>query len=79
MSPWKNDNSKTCLANLKEGVDAAVFEISDKEHRRLQEMGLVQGTPVKVITSGENMVVKVGDQSLCLPKVQADKVGVVPF
>jgi Fe2+ transport system protein FeoA len=80
MSPWKDTTLPACLANLREGVDGVVNRVNGqgKNQDRLQEMGLVQGTPVKVITSGKTMLIKVGDQSLCLPKVHADKVAVVP-
>lgn len=80
MSPWKDQNMPACLGNLKEGIHAAVCHSSnaDELHLRLQEMGVVPGTLVKVLTEGNTMVVKVGDQRICLPRCEADRVSVVP-
>ena len=80
MSPWKDQNSTACLGNLREGVHAAVCSSTndDELHLRLQEMGVVPGTLVKVLTEGANMVIKVGDHRLCLPKDEANRVEVIP-
>ena len=82
MSPWKNPSLDATLANLKPGQAAAVLEItasSSPSCLRLQELGLVPGTPVQVISSAGSVMVQVGMQRLCLREELAQSVGVLPF
>ena len=82
MSPWKNPSLAPTLANLKVGQNAAVLEIGSSHLPaclRLQEMGLVPGTPLVVISSGGAVMVQVGEQRLCLREELALSVAVHPF
>jgi Fe2+ transport system protein FeoA len=82
MSPWKNPTLHPTLANLKPGQNAAVLEIqsgSQPACLRLQEMGLLPGTPLLVISSGGAVMVQVGEQRLCLREELAESVAVLPL
>jgi Fe2+ transport system protein FeoA len=82
MSPWKNPTLDPTLANLKPGRPAAVLEVSSSLQPaclRLQEMGLVPGTPLLVISSAGAVMVQVGEQRLCLREELAQSVAVLPF
>lgn len=82
MSPWKNPILQPTLANLKPGQEAAVLEVkanSQPACLRLQELGMVPGTPVLVISSAGAVMVQVGEQRLCLGQELAESVAVLPF
>ena len=82
MSPWKNPILLPTLANLKEGQTAAVLEVeasSQPACLRLQEMGLVPGTPLMVISNSGAVMVQVGEQRLCLGQDLAQAVAVLPL
>ena len=82
MSPWKNPSLDPTLANLKPGQSAAVLEVlahSQPACLRLQEMGMVPGTPLLVISSAGAVMVQVGEQRLCLREELAQTVAVLPL
>jgi Fe2+ transport system protein FeoA len=82
MSPWKNPILQPTLANLKPGQTAAVLDIeasSQPACLRLQEMGLVPGTPLLVISNSGAVMVQVGEQRLCLGEELAQAVAVLPL
>jgi Fe2+ transport system protein FeoA len=82
MSPWKNPTLEPTLANLKPGQEAAVLEVlasSQPACLRLQELGLIPGTPVLVISSSGAVMVQVGEQRLCLREELAESVAVLPL
>ena len=67
------------LDQLKPGTPAVVMEVRTAEQPvclRLQELGLVPGTPVLVLSRQGGVVILVGDQRLCLsaPLAQAVQV-----
>jgi Fe2+ transport system protein FeoA len=67
------------LDQLKPGDSAVVMEVRADDQPvclRLQELGLVQGTPVLVLSRQGGVVILVGDQRLCLsaPLAQAVQV-----
>ena len=81
MSPWKNPLSNPTLANLKAGQMAAVLDVrSDSQPAclRLQEMGMVPGTPLRVISNNGSLLIEVGEQKLCLHEDLALAVAVIP-
>ena len=81
MSPWKNPLSNPTLANLKAGQTAAILEVHSRSQPaclRLQELGLVPGTPVRVISNSGSMMIQVGEQKLCLHEDLALAVAVLP-
>jgi Fe2+ transport system protein FeoA len=82
MSPWKNPSQERTLANLKPGQNAAVLEIQSSSQPaclRLQELGILPGTPLLVISSGGAVMVQVGEQRLCLREELAETVSVLPL
>ncbi len=81
MSPWKNPSLDGTLANLKAGQTAAVLEVNSHSQPaclRLQELGLVPGTPLRVISNSGAMMIQVGEQKLCLHEDLAQAVAVLP-
>ena len=81
MSPWKNPSLEQTLANLKSGQSAAVLDVQSSSLPaclRLQELGMVPGTPVRVISNNGSLVIQVGEQKLCLNADLAQAVAVMP-
>lgn len=81
MSPWKNAIAAETLDNLRPGFEAAVLEIRAGEGplcKRLQELGVVPGVPVEVLSAGSPMLVRVGEARLCLRSDLANAVHVLP-
>lgn len=81
MSPWKTENGEETLGNLRTGCHAAVIDVADhtKGELRLRELGFAPGAEVEVILSGETLLVRLGEQRLCLRKDSADGISVTPF
>lgn len=81
MSPFRHALPIGTLAELEPGFPAAVIEVSHSDQplcMRLQEMGLVPGAAVEVISRQGGTVVRVGEQRLCLGEALARAVEVVP-
>ncbi len=81
MSPWNNKQATETLDNLRPGFQAAVLEVQSDNRPaclRLQELGLVPGAPVEVIATGSSIIVRVGEQRLCLGRELAHAVSVLP-
>ena len=80
MSPWKSENSAGTLDNLRPGIIAAVLEVLERgrHDRKLQEMGFVPGASVEVLSQGQPMIVRLGEQRLCLRQEAAEAVSVFP-
>jgi Fe2+ transport system protein FeoA len=81
MSPWRDPSLNPTLANLKPGQTAAVLEIHERSQPaclRLQELGLVPGTPVRVIGGEGSLMIQVGEQKLCVHEELALAVAVLP-
>jgi Fe2+ transport system protein FeoA len=76
MTPTTYDT----LAGLKVGHPAAVLEVSlpGKAGLRLQEMGLVAGSVIEVLSEGDTMLIKIGEQRLSLRRETALSVRVFP-
>ncbi len=80
MSPWKNQTEPETLSNLRPGVSAVVLGVqSDNEQTlRLREMGLCAGAFVEVLNNDSTVLVRVGEQRLCLAADYAREVTVLP-
>ncbi len=80
MSPWKNQTEPETLSNLRPGVSAVILGIqSDAKHTlRLREMGLCAGAFVEVLNNDSTVLVRVGEQRLCLANDYAREVAVLP-
>lgn len=81
MSPWNNQQASETLDNLRPGFQAAVLEVHASNRPaclRLQELGLVPGAPVEVLSSGDSILVRVGEQRLVLRRELAHEVSVLP-
>lgn len=80
MSPFRHNALSGSLAELEPGFPAAVLEVSSHDQPvciRLQELGVVPGAPVEVISRQSGMLIRVGDQRLCLGEALARAVEVV--
>ncbi len=80
MSPWKNQTQPETLANLRPGVSAVVLGTKTGEGHtlRLREIGLCAGAFVEVLNNDRDVVVRVGEQRLCLAEDYAREVNVLP-
>jgi Fe2+ transport system protein FeoA len=81
MTPWKDPQLDSTLANLKSGQQAAVLAVKHQGQPmclRLQELGFVPGMALTVISNQGSVMVQVGDQRLCLEEALARTVDVVP-
>lgn len=80
MSPWKSQSGPETLDNLRPGCQAAVLEVRERGRQevRLQEMGIVPGVPVEVLSSGSTLLVRVGELRLSLREEAAKFVTVLP-
>ena len=68
------------LEQLQPGTPAVVLEVRTTDQPvclRLQELGLVPGTPVLVLSKQGGMVILVGEQRLCLSESLARAVDVL--
>lgn len=82
MSPFRNASSTGSLAELEPGFQAAVLDVRGGDQPmclRLQELGLVPGASVEVLSRSGGMLVRVGEQRLCLGEDLARSVEVVPL
>jgi len=81
MSPWKDERQPETLANLRPGVNAAVLGVENesREGLRLGELGLCAGAFLQVLTNDRSVVVRVGEQRLCLAEAYAKDVTVTPL
>lgn len=68
------------LAQLQPGSPAVVLEVRTTDQPvclRLQELGLVPGTPLLVLSKQGGLVILVGEQRLCLSESLAGAVAVL--
>jgi Fe2+ transport system protein FeoA len=81
MSPWNHQDQAPTLSNLRPGQSAAVVDVAPNLPMclRLQELGLVPGSEVEVLSGGSSLIVKVGDHRLTLRQEQAKGIRVVPL
>ncbi len=81
MSPWNLENGPETLGNLRPGHPAAVLNVgaSAQDGSRLQELGFVAGMPVEVLSCGGTLMVRLGEQRMCLCLESADEVSVTPI
>jgi Fe2+ transport system protein FeoA len=81
MSPFAHNAAFGTLAQLEPGFPAAVLEVRGQDQPmclRLQELGLVPGASVEVLSKESGLLLRVGDQRLCLGEGLAQAVDVVP-
>lgn len=79
MSPFQHDSSIGTLAELRPGFQAVVLLVRDQDQPvclRLQELGLVPGASVRVLSNAGGMMVMVDEQRLCLGEALAKSVDV---
>ena len=80
MSPWRIENGCETLANLRAGCYAEVLEVGDaKGSTRLRELGFAPGAGVEVLRAGETLLIKLGEQRLCMRAESAETVSVLPY
>jgi Fe2+ transport system protein FeoA len=81
MSPFAHNAAFGTLAELQPGFQAAVLEVRGHDQPlcvRLQELGLVPGASVEVISREGGLMVRIGEQRLALGEGLAQAVEVVP-
>jgi Fe2+ transport system protein FeoA len=81
MSPFAHNAPFGTLAELQPGFQAAVLEVRGHDQPlcvRLQELGLVPGAAVEVISREGGLMVRIGEQRLALGEGLAQAVEVVP-
>jgi Fe2+ transport system protein FeoA len=73
-------NGSETLDQLRPGILAAVLDVvlAGKTGLRLQELGLIPGADVEVLSCGEPMLVRVGEQRLSMRKKTAETISVHP-
>ena len=67
MSPFIHDRPIGTLDQLRPGFNAAVLEVHAQDQPvclRLQELGLVPGAPIQVLSNSAGLLVLLGDQRL---------------
>jgi Fe2+ transport system protein FeoA len=81
MSFLQTHTGSQTLDQLRPGILAAVLNIvpCGRPGLRLQELGLVPGADVEVLSAGETMLVRVGEQRLSLRRAAAEAVSVHPL
>lgn len=82
MSPFRDDSSTGSLAELQPGFPAAVLSVGGDNQPmclRLQELGLVPGASVEVLSRSSGLLICVGEQRLCLGVDLAGHVEVLPL
>jgi Fe2+ transport system protein FeoA len=80
MSPFAHNASFGTLAELQPGFPAAVLDVHGDDQPlciRLQELGLVPGASVEVLSRDGGLTVKIGEQRLALGEGLARAVDVV--
>ena len=68
------------LDQLQPGSPAIILEVRTTEQPiclRLQELGLLPGTPVLVLSNHSGLMIQVGEQRLCLSGALAQAVAVL--
>lgn len=81
MSPFLHDQPFGTLDQLRPGINAVVLEVHAHDQPvclRLQELGLVPGAPVQVLSNSAGLLLLLGDQRLCLGEDLAKAVDVLP-
>lgn len=81
MSPFAHNAASGTLAELRPGFQAAVLDVRGQDQPlcvRLQELGLVPGASVEVISREGGLMIRIGEQCLALGEGLAEAVDVVP-
>lgn len=80
MSPWRQKNGCKTLGNLRPGALAEVVGVSVTQgSTRLRELGFAPGVSVEVLSGGETLLVRLGEQRLCMRASSAEAVAVSPL
>lgn len=80
MSPWRQKNGSETLGNLRPGALAEVLDVgTSRGGLRLRELGFAPGVSVEVLRGGDTLLVRLGEQRLCMRTESADAVSVIPL